>query len=139
MNGADGYSWEALPEYRWAQRYGYSVGRVLASVPPRWRARCTDLLGRAAALISTGIALANAEPGPGDAAVPDGERLQMLELGLDMLAMSRDLLRKLRRLPDASAADIMVALELLERVESGMQRQAAGLRKGKGLRLGGRS
>lgn len=122
------FSWESLPEYRCTQRYGYSMGRVVSSIPPVLQQRCGDFLSRMAVMMAKGIALANLEVPSGDPAVPDTERLEALGAALEAIGVSRELMKDLRGLPGVSEADILVSLDLLERVESGVQGQVESLK-----------
>jgi hypothetical protein len=121
------YTWEQLPEYRYTQRFAYSLGRVLASLRPRWRRRVEGGMSRAAVLISRGIVLANADIAAGEEDLSPAERRLARESALEAVEISREGLTLLRSARLGSRPDIMVALELLERIEEGIrQRPAAG-------------
>lgn len=79
-------------------------------------------------MMAKGIALANLEVPSGDPPVPDAERLEALGAALEAIGVSRELMKDLRGLPGISEADIMVSLDLLERVESGVRGQAETLK-----------
>jgi hypothetical protein len=117
------YSWESLPEYRYTQRYAYSLGRVLASLKPRWRRRFARCMSQSATLIATGITMANLDLPPGAEPLPVEDREEARQAALDAVALAREVLRLLQEARQGSAPDILVALDLLERVEEAMRRR----------------
>jgi len=114
------YSWEWLPEYRYTQRYGYSLGRILASMRPRARRRAERPLCQAAVTISVCISMSNFDIPPGEGDLPLEDRLRAREAALSAIMLSRRMLHLLRSGRQASRPDLMVALDLLERVEAGI-------------------
>ncbi|HEX2167958.1 MAG TPA: hypothetical protein VHG09_12060 [Longimicrobiales bacterium] len=117
------YAWEELPEYRCTQQLGRCVGRILASLPAHYRRKLGRTLIRGSVLIAQGIAGANAEMPPGDDLTPE-ERQTFRSSCLASIEVCRDALRLLRSQRVGSLPDIMVALELLERIETGVEGRA---------------
>jgi hypothetical protein len=114
------YDWETLPEYLATQQYARCLGRIFRSLPRRIRRGAEWPMTRAAILISQGIAGFNAEPGP-EERLTARERELFREGALEGIAASReglDLLGEVRRV---SRPDILVARELLERIEESIR------------------
>ncbi|HEX6307972.1 MAG TPA: hypothetical protein VFZ69_07280 [Longimicrobiales bacterium] len=117
-------AWERLPEYRATQQLARSIGRILMSLPPRARRITGRALIRAPLLIARGIAGANAELPPGLGLTRE-ERDEYLRCALDALELLRGLLRMLRGERLGSQPDLLVGLELLERIEQGLAEPAS--------------
>lgn len=116
------YAWERLPEYRSTQQLGRTVGRILMSLPRRLRRPLGRTLIRAPILVARGIAGANAELPP-DHDLTWAERETFRTGALEALSILRDAFRLLRSERLGSQADVLVALELLERIEQGLTRR----------------
>lgn len=116
------YAWEELPEYRCTQQLGRSIGRILVSLPAHFRRKLGRTLIRGSVLIAQGIAGANAEMPPGDDLSSD-EREAFRSSCLGSVEVCRDALDLLRSQRIGSLPDILVALELLDRIESGVRQR----------------
>lgn len=114
------YRWETLPEYVAAQQYSRCLGRIFRSLSWRWRRKVFVPMTRAAVLIAQGIAGFNAELPPSER-LTDGEREAFRRRALTGIRLSREGLEILREARRASRADLLVAEELLERIESGVR------------------
>ncbi|MBR9988613.1 MAG: hypothetical protein KFH98_02600 [Gemmatimonadetes bacterium] len=116
------YTWEDLPEYRCTQQLGRCVGRIVVSMPPRYRLKLGRMLIRGSVLIAQGIAGANADMPPDDELSP-AEREAFRNGCLGSVEVCRDALRLMRSQRIGSVPDILVALELLDRIEAGVRRR----------------
>lgn len=114
------YRWECLPEYIATQQYSRCLGRIFASLPRRVRRRAVGPMTRAALLIGNGIAGFNAELQP-DESLTEAERETFREAALAGIECSREGLQMLGQVPRASRSDLLMADELLERIESGVR------------------
>lgn len=110
------YDWETLPEYLATQQYARCLGRILCSLPTRVRKRVQVPLSGSAILIAQGIAGFNAELPPSEP-LTMADREAFRRRALDGIRWSRRGVRLLRPLRGVSQADLLVADELLERVE----------------------
>jgi hypothetical protein len=115
------YTWEELPEYRWTQQLGRCIGRILVSMPRHYRTKLGRTLVRAPMLIAQGIAGANADMPPGDDLTAD-QREAFRGGCLAAVDICRDALRLLKSHRLGSLPDVLVALELLERIAEAVQR-----------------
>lgn len=114
------YAWESYPEYVALQQFSRCLGRILASLPRRHQRRSGRVLLPAAVFMGQGIAGAHAELAPGeDIPLEDRERFQAI--GLESLLVTRERLLRLKNRSLGSQADLLAALELLERVEAGLR------------------
>jgi hypothetical protein len=114
------YAWESYPEYMALQQFSRCLGRILSSLPRRHQRRSARILFPAAVFMAQGIAGAHAELRPGEE-MPLAEREQFRSMGLESLTASRARLLRLKSRSLGSQPDLLVALELLERVESGLR------------------
>jgi hypothetical protein len=114
------YAWESYPEYMALQQFSRCLGRILSSLPQRHQRRSARILFPAAVFMAQGIAGAHAELRPGEQ-MPLAEREQFRSIGLESLTVSRARLLRLKSRSLGSRPDLLVALELLERVESGLR------------------
>ncbi|MBI4409150.1 MAG: hypothetical protein HY561_05550 [Gemmatimonadetes bacterium] len=114
------YTWERRPEYRATLQFSRSLGRVLASLPRRVRWKCERPLVRGATMIGIGIAGANADPCPGEL-ISCEEREAFRDAALEAVRLCREGLETLRETGFGSRPDLLVTLELLERIESGLK------------------
>jgi hypothetical protein len=114
------YVWESYPEYVALQQFNRCLGRILTSLPRRHQRRSGRILFPAAVFMAQGIAGAHAELGPGEE-LPLADREQFRTIGLESLTVSRDRLLRLKKRSLGSQPDVLAALELLERVESGLR------------------
>jgi hypothetical protein len=114
------YAWESYPEYMALQQFSRCLGRILSSLPRRHQRRSARILFPAAVFMAQGIAGAHAELTPGEE-MPLAEREQFRSMGLESLTASRARLLGLKARSLGSQPDLLVALELLERVESGLR------------------
>jgi hypothetical protein len=114
------YTWESYPEYIALQQFSRCLGRILCSLPRRHQRRSGRILLPAAVFMAQGIAGAHAELRPGEE-MALSEREQFRSIGLESLDASRERLLRLRSRSLGSQADLLVALELLERVEAGLR------------------
>jgi hypothetical protein len=114
------YVWESYPEYMALQQFSRCLGRILSSLPRRHQRRSARVLFPAAVFMAQGIAGAHAELRPGED-MPLAEREQFRSMGLESLTASRARLLGLKARSLGSQPDLLVALELLERVESGLR------------------
>lgn len=111
------YAWEELPEYRTTQQFGRCVGRVIASLPRRFRWTAGRTLIRCPVLIARGIAGANAEmPRGGDLSTADREMFR--RSALDGIEICRDALSMLKSEQLGNLPDVLVGLVLLDRIEA---------------------
>lgn len=110
------YDWELLPEYVTAQQYARCLGRILASLPVQVRRRVSRPLVGSATLIAQGIAGANAEAPP-EAPLSVEDREVFRRTALRAVRLCRTGLGLLRDEGVGSRPDLLVALELLERIE----------------------
>lgn len=121
MTGPDVvYRWEDLPEYRCTQQLGRCVGRILVSLPGRYRWKLGRMLIRGSMLIAQGIAGANAEMPPDDDLTP-AEREAFRSGCLGSVEVCRDALRLMKTQRIGNQPNILVALELLDRIESSVR------------------
>ena len=114
------YAWEELPEYRCTQQLGRCIGRILMSLPIHYRRRLGRTLIRGSVLIAQGIAGANAEMPP-EVDLTTAEREAFRSGSIGAIAICRDALRVLRQEGVGRLPDILVALELLDRIESSVR------------------
>jgi hypothetical protein len=114
------YAWERYPEYVALQQFSRCLGRILSSLPRRHQRRSGRILFPAAVFMAQGIAGAHAELRPGEE-MPLAEREQFRSIGLESLTVSRERLLRLKSRSLGSQPELLVALELLERVESGLR------------------
>jgi hypothetical protein len=119
MSTNDTYHWERYPEYLALQQFSRCLGRVLASLPVRQRLRNGRILVPAAVFMAQGIAGAHADTGPEDALPPEC-RERFRQVGLESAQLSKVFLTHLKERRRVSRPDLLAALELLERVESGL-------------------
>lgn len=117
------YRWEDLPEYRCTQQLGRCVGRILVTLPRRYRRELGRVLIRGSVHIAQGIAGANAEMPPDDDLSRE-DREKFRRGCLASVEICRDALRLLLSQKVGSVPDILVALELLERIEAGVRQRA---------------
>ena len=116
------YRWENLPEYRCTQQLGRCIGRILVTLPRRYRPELGRVLIRGSIHIAQGIAGANAEMPPDDDLSQDDR--EKFRLGcLLSIAICRDALRLLLSQKAGSIPDLLVALELLERIDAGVRQR----------------
>lgn len=118
------YGWESLPEYVALQQYGRCLGRIFRSLSWRRRRTAIPILTGAALLMAQGIAGFNAELPP-DERITAGEREVFRQGALAGLRESRDGLEELAGERRVSRPDILVAQELLERIEAGLRGREA--------------
>jgi len=114
------YEWERLPEYRATQQLARSTGRILTSLPKRVRLMIGRTMLRGPILIARGIAGANAELPP-DEELTTHERELFRTSALEAIVLLRDAYRLLRDGRIGSQPDLLVALDLLERIEAGLR------------------
>jgi len=114
------YAWESLPEYLAAQQYSRCLGRIFRSLPWWVRLRAITPMTRAAVAIGVGITGFNAEVPPSER-MTTAEREAFRRVALQGLAASREGLEWLSRVRRASKADILVAGELIERIEASVR------------------
>lgn len=114
------YSWENLPEYIALQQYSRCLGRIFRSLSWRRRRRAIPTMTGAAILMAQGIAGFNADLPPGET-ITAREREVFRKGALVGLRDSREGLEKLAAARKVSRPDILVARELLERIESGIR------------------
>jgi hypothetical protein len=114
------YAWERYPEYLALNQYSRCLGRLLVTLPRRVERRVARTLIRGAILIGEGIVGAHASV-PAEASLSREERKAFRDAGLESIAASRDGLRLLKEERLGSQPDLLAALELLERVESGLR------------------
>ena len=114
------YDWELLPEYVTAQQFARCLGRILASLPPGVRRRVSRPLVGSATLIAQGIAGANAEAPP-EAPLSMEDREVFRGTALRAVRLCRTGLGLLRDDGVGSRPDLLVALELLERIEGSVR------------------
>jgi hypothetical protein len=119
MSTSETYAWESYPEYVALQQFSRCLGRILASLPGRQRRRDGGILVPAAVFMAQGIAGAHADSGP-DEVVRVEDREEFRQIGLESAKLSRDLLVRIKTRRRVSRPDVLAALELLERVESGL-------------------
>jgi len=117
------YVWESYPEYITTQQYSRCLGRVLVTLPLGTGRKYGRSLIRGAILIAQGIAGAHAET-PDDQPIPQSDREQFRKAGLEMIARSRSMLITIRAGGHGDRANVLAALELLERVEAGLLERA---------------
>lgn len=113
--------WERLPEYLASRTYVRCLDRLFQSLPPETQWRMFQPMLSAAVSIGTGIACFHGDfllPELGTAAEREGHRQRALE----GIRASRDGLEEIAAVPGASRADLMVARELLERIEGSVRR-----------------
>lgn len=114
------YRWEELPEYRCTQQLGRCIGRILVSLPGRYRWKLGRMLIRGSTLIAQGIAGANAEMPPDDD-LTTAEREAFRSGCLASVEVCRDALRLLKTQRIGSQPNIIVSLELLDRIEASVK------------------
>ena len=114
------YVWESYPEYRAAQQFSRCLGRIFASLPKQLRLKLQRPMTQAAILIAHGIAGAHAEVDD-DAAYTHAVREEMRTCGLQALGACRATLVTMKEERTGDRANVLAALELLERIEHGMK------------------
>ena len=114
------YSWERLPEVVASQEYGRCVGRVLASLPRRLARRSVRPLTSAAVRLGTGIVGCNLDVPPGQELSVE-ERAEFWRQAAEALDESRRLMEALRRRRNGDQAEVLRALEALDRTEMWMR------------------
>ena len=117
------YRWEDLPEYRCTQQLGRCIGRILVTLPRRYRRELGRVLIRGSIHIAQGIAGANAEM-PSEDDLPREDREKFRSGCLASIEVCSDVLRLLLSQKAGSVPDILVALELLERIDAGVRQRA---------------
>ncbi len=120
MEHPTGYRWEQLPEYIATMQYSRCLGRIFAELPWLVRRRVVRPLTGAAIAIGAGIVGLNAELPPSERFSAD-QREGYRKVALDAVALSRDGVQGLAGRLRAPRADIITALELLERIEASVR------------------
>ena len=114
------YSWENLPEYVAVQQYSRCLGRIFRSLPRRIRRRVIGPLSGAAVLIGHGIVGFNADLPPSER-MTAAEREVYRRAALQGLRDSREGLDRLDEVRRVSRPDLLVARELLARIETSVR------------------
>lgn len=114
------YAWESFPEYVAVQQYSRCLGRILVSLPARQRRRAMKPMIHAAKVMGMAIAGAHAQPSP-TGQPSDEERQEFRDIGLEAVAATREGLQILKDAGLGRSADMAAAVELLERVETGLR------------------
>lgn len=114
------YSWEQLPEYIALQQYSRCLGRIFRSLSWRRRRKAIPTMTGAAILMAQGIAGFNADMPP-DEPLTASEREVFRKGALVGLRESRHGLEELADARKVSRPDLLVAGELLERIEAGIR------------------
>lgn len=114
------YAWESLPEYLATQQYSRCLGRLFRSLPRRVRRRVVRPMTGAAVLIAQGIAGFNADLPPSEL-LSAREREAFRARALTGIRASREGLEALARVRRVSRPDLLVADELLERIEGSLR------------------
>lgn len=114
------HHWESLPEYIAAQQYSLCLGRIFRSLPWWVRWRIVRPMTGAAVAIAGGIAGFHAELAPGERmTTTEREAFRLMTLG--GLRASCEGLDSVSRVRHVSRADILVARELIERIEASVR------------------
>ena len=111
------YTWETLPEWEAMQQYSRCLGRVFRSLGRRKRRRVEGPLTCAALRISHGIVGFNADVPPPER-LSAAEREAFRQVALDGIRASSEGLRGLAGTRRVDTPNLLVAQELLERIEA---------------------
>lgn len=122
------YAFEMLEVYHVTNQLARVLGGIMVSLPDR-KKRVVKRLARAAILLAQGIAGGNAEMPPDEDLSP-AERLRFLELSAGSVTRIRCTLLELRRQRCGNQGLIGAGLELLERIEAGLQENRAHIKPG---------
>lgn len=114
------HSWESLPEYVTTQQYGRCLGRLFRSLPRRVRRKVLFPMTGAAVAIAQGIAGFNADVPPPELRSAR-EREAFRERALAGIRVSREGLEALEQVRRVSRPDLLVAKELLDRIEGSLR------------------
>lgn len=113
-------SWETLPEFIASRTFVRCVDRLFQSLPPEVQWKMFQPMLSATVSISAGIACFHGEPVP-PRRYDRREREESRERALDAIRAAREGLDKIERVPTANRAELMVARELLERIEGSVR------------------
>ena len=112
------YRWERYAEYQALQQYSRCLGAALASMPTRLGRKAAKPLIRASVMMGTLMTFAHAEEDPAHP-IRLAARRECRDTALQCVELSREGLLALKEL--ASTPHVTAALELLERIESGLR------------------
>jgi hypothetical protein len=125
MDSSATFTWESLPEYRYLQRFAYSLGRIFKSLPRSWRRRCERPLVRGTSLLAATITMANLDVPPGEEDLPRDVRRDASEAALEAVSVLREGVTILKDARKGSKPDLLVALDLLDRIEEAIRNNPA--------------
>lgn len=115
-----GQAFEELPEFIATRTYVRCVDRLFQSLPTQIQLRLFEPMVRAAVSIGSGIACFHGEYVPSERVGPM-EREGHRERALEGIRRSRQYLGDIARVPDADRAELLVARELLDRIEGSVR------------------
>lgn len=113
-------SFEELPEFLAARTYVRCVDRLFQTLPPSAQWRLLEPVLSAAVAIGTGIACFHGHPEPPVRFSPE-EREKSRQRALEGIRLSRERLDEIARIPGADRAELLVARELLDRIEGSVR------------------
>lgn len=111
---------ENLPEFLATSTYVRCVDRLFQSLPPSVQRQMLSPVIKAAVSIGSGIACFHGDPEPPRRFTAE-DRKDARQRALDGIRASRDCLDEIARIPGADRAELMVARELLDRIEGSVR------------------
>lgn len=110
------HGFEALPEFLATRTYVRCMDRLFQSLPPSVQRRLAEPVILAAVRIGSGIACLHGDPAP-PRRVSTAEREESRRQALAGIRSSRAWLDEISRVPGADRAEVLVARDLLDRIE----------------------
>jgi hypothetical protein len=111
---------EALPEFMATRTYVRCLDRLFQSLPPSVQRRLAAPVVLAAVRIGSGIACLHGDPEPPQRFSAE-EREESRQRALAGLRSSREQLDEIAMVPGADGAELLVARELLDRIEGSVR------------------
>jgi hypothetical protein len=114
------HRFENLPEFITTRTYVRCLDRLFQSLPPSVQRRLVEPVLSAAVGIGSGIACLHGDPEP-PRRFSGAEREESRRRALACIRLSRERLDEIARVPGADRAELLVARELLDRIEGSVR------------------
>jgi hypothetical protein len=114
------HGFDHRPEFIATRTYVRCVDRLFQSLPPRAQRRLIEPVLSAAVKIGSGIACLHGHPEP-PGRFSAAEREESRQRALQGIWLSREWLDDIARVPGANRAELLVARELLDRIEGSVR------------------